>query len=155
MERSCPTGLLLRRVAAYDERLFKGNLWELVAPVAQVPGKENTPFPVLLRTMSAMARPWLARPASLAAIASYVSDVFIDDFSRERSPVYIDNQGLAGFLEGVVECGCSPAAGACDKCDYCGSWAKKTVRLDEGFRDKVLAKAASLDKGLLSGTLWK
>ena len=155
VERSCPTGLLLRRVAAYDARSFNGNLWELVAPVAQVPCKENTPFPVLLRTVSAMARPWLAKPASLAAIASYISDVFIDDFSRERSPVYIDNQGLAGFLEGVVERGCSPAACACDKCDYCGSWAKKTVRLDDGYRDKVLAKAASLDKGLLSGTLWK
>ena len=155
VERSCPTGLLLRRVAAYDARSFNGNLWELVAPIALVPGKKNTPFPVLLRTALAMARPRLVRPARLAAIVSYLSDVFIDDFSRERSPVYIDNHGLSGFLNEIVERGCSPAAGACDKCDYCSTWANKTVRINDCYREKILAKAAALDNGFLSGTHWK
>jgi collagenase-like PrtC family protease len=153
VERSCPTDLLVRRVEAYNSRSFTGNLWELVGPVAQTPDKKSTPLSVRLRTWLTMARPWIANTKSLLAIASYAADTLVQDSPGAGSPVCIDNKNLDGFLEGLMQRGCSPAS--CNRCDYCGSWAKKTVNLDAHHRKKMLDKAAILDEGLLNGEHWK
>jgi collagenase-like PrtC family protease len=153
VERSCPTGLLIKRVEAYHNRSFTGNLWELVGPVAHTPDKKSTPLAVRLRTWRAMARPWIANPKSLFAVASYAADTLVHDAPGAGSPVYIDNKRLDGFLEGLLQHGCSPAS--CDRCDYCGRWAKKSVSLDARYREDTLAKAAILDNGLLNGAHWK
>ncbi|MBN1129495.1 MAG: U32 family peptidase [Chitinispirillaceae bacterium] len=153
VERSCPADLLLRRVAAYAGRSFDGNLWELVGPVAFTPDKRATPLRVKLRTLFAMARPWVARPQSLAAVAAYAGAVTSIDYSRETAPVYIDNKKLDGFLEGIRGRGCSPAS--CVDCDYCGEWRERSVTLDEPWRQGLLAEAAELDTGLLDGGHWK
>jgi collagenase-like PrtC family protease len=153
VERSCPTDLLLRRVAAYDRRSFDGNLWELIAPVAFTPDKKETPLGVKLRTLVSMARPWVARPKSLAAVAAYAAGVTGTDYSRERATVYIDNKKLDGFLEGLKNRGCSPAT--CANCDYCGEWRERCVALNEPLRQEILAAARELDNGLLDGGHWK
>lgn len=153
VERSCPSELLIKRVEAYHHRSFTGNLWELVGPVAQTPDKKSTPLAVKLRTWRAMARPWNANPKSLFAVAAYAADTLVHDAQGGGSPVDIDNKSLGGFLEGLMQRGCSPAT--CDRCDYCGDWAKKTVILDARRREETLDKAAILDEGLLNGAHWK
>jgi collagenase-like PrtC family protease len=152
VERSCPSDLLLRRVAAYHNRSFDGNLWELVGPVAFTPDKAAAPLAVKLRTLLAMARPWIARPQSLAAVARYAAAVTSTDFSRERCPVYIDNKKLDGFLDGIRKRGCTP--GTCGTCDWCRQWRERCVAMNEPSQREILARADELDAGLLEGAHW-
>jgi collagenase-like PrtC family protease len=152
VERSCPTDLLLRRVAAYHNRSFDGNLWELVGPVAFTPDKSATPLAIRMRTLFAMAKPWVARIKSLADVASYAALVTTTDFSRERAPVFIDNKKLDGFLAGIKARGCSP--GTCGACGYCAQWRERSVAVNEAFQKEILGRADALDKGLLEGSHW-
>ncbi|MBN2036781.1 MAG: U32 family peptidase [Chitinispirillaceae bacterium] len=148
VERSCPTDLLLRRVEAYSSRSFDGNLWELVAPVAFTPDKRSTPLPIKIRTLCAMAKPWLASIRSMAAYSDYARMALQQDFSRDRSPVYIDNRQLDGFLEGIMEKGCTPSR--CERCGYCGKWAERSVSVNPEYREQLLRRASSIDRELLS-----
>ena len=96
----------------------------LCRPSAQVPGKKNTPLPVLLRTVSAMFRPQLV-PMKSSWRSLPTLRTFFPAISRATSfSVYIDNKSLTGFLEEIVTRGCSPAS--CDgKCGHCRAWAEK------------------------------
>ena len=138
---------------AYDRGSFDGNLWELVAPVAFTPDNRSTPLAVKLRTWTSMARPWIARPGSLQAVAGYAAAALKNDYSRERALVYIDNKRLDGFLQGVASRGCSPAT--CANCDYCREWRERCVTVSESSRREILAAAGKLDTGLLDGSHWK
>lgn len=152
VERSCPGDLLIRRVAAYSTRSFDGNLWELVAPVAQIKKAQHVSWYQRFRMLSTMAKPWLIKMAPLLQMQRFAESVVPHDFGRDTAPVYIDNKSLEGFLDGLRTRPCN--RGECDACGYCRRWAEKTVSIDAAHRQNSLDLASRLDSGLVSGSHW-
>jgi hypothetical protein len=152
VERSCPGDLLMRRVEAYANRTFDGNLYELVAPVAHIKRQQRLTVAQRLRMVATMARPWHIKMRSLLLIKKYGELVVPHEFGRAAAPVYIDTKALDGFLDGLASRQC--AASDCAACGYCRAWADTAVRVDPAYREKVLALASRLDEGLLNGSLW-
>ena len=152
VERGCPGDLLVRRVRAYAERSFDGNLYELVAPVAQIKRGLGASRMQRLRMAAIMARPWKVKLSALSLMKRYAELALVDSFEKDVAPVYIDNQALDGFLDGVQSRGC--ASLRCDACGHCRTAAKRAVVIDPLYREKTLALAARLDEGLVSGAHW-
>lgn len=152
VERSSPTDLLVKRIDAYTKRRFDGNLLEIAGPVAYIKRDQQLPWYRRMRIIRFMLRPDKVPLSSLLRIKEYAEDIIIHEYDRDRAPIYIDNKGLEGFLDGIRKRDC--ASLNCRTCGYCDSWAQKTVTFNETYRKEVLRKARSLDTQLLDGSLW-
>lgn len=152
VERSCPGNLLIRRVEAYVKRSFDGNLFELVAPVAQIKSGLGASWKQRLRMILTLAKPWWVNIRALLLLKQYAETTMVDNFAKDFTPIYIDNRALDGFLDGLTNQKCSLQS--CDECGYCSAIAKKAVRIDTDYREKTLGLASRLDEGLISGEHW-
>ena len=152
VERSCPGDLLIGRVRAYSQRSFDGNLYELIAPVAQIKRGFGASRMQQIRMAMIMARPWLVKLGPLLLMKRYIESALVDDFTKEGTPVYIDNRALDGFLDGIRSRDCDSLR--CDACGYCRATAGRAVTVEPRYREKTLALAAQLDEGLVSGKHW-
>jgi collagenase-like PrtC family protease len=154
VERSCPGDLLVKRVKAYADRSFDGNLLELVGQVAQIKKEQGAGKIARLRMMLPFLKPHFARVSSLLKLKRYGEKIILHDYSREKAPVYIDNKSLNGFLDGMKNRACGATAD-CKACGYCSAWAEKVVTIDERYRDETLALGKELEQGLYSGEVWE
>lgn len=152
LERSCPGELLLKRVHAYATRNFAGNLYELIAPVAQLSKKNKASLSQRLRMIYIMFRPLKVKISSLLKMKKYAETVMDHDFSAQDSPVYIDNQELEGFIKGIMKRQCRILD--CEKCGYCQDWAVRTVTINETYRTQILKLAHELDEASVASTHW-
>jgi collagenase-like PrtC family protease len=152
VERGCPGDLLIRRVQAYSRRGFDGNLYELIAPVAQVKRGLGASRLQRLRMAAIMARPWTVKIRALLLMKRYAELALVDSFAKDGAPVYIDNRALDGFLDGMLSRDCG--ALSCDACGHCREAAARAVILEPRYRKNALDLAAQLDEGLASGGHW-
>jgi len=63
--------------------------------------------------------------------------------------IYIDNQGLEGFLDFFEEGNCK---GDCTICTYCQEWAEKAVRFDRELAGKYMESAKRLLRHMTTGS---
>jgi len=152
VERSCPTDLLVKRVEAYVRRSFKGNLLEIAGPVAQISQQQGASLRQRLATLRDVFQPTKVNLRSLQAVRDYAEQILLSTYEQERAPVFIDNEGLDGFLEGMRKRDCSHAD--CSRCGYCRKWADTHVHVDPDYRQKMLHMAHELDEGALAGSHW-
>lgn len=152
LERSCPSALLRKRVEAYVKRSFDGNLWELVAPVAQIKKQQHTPLRQRLRMIAIMFHPHRVKVKSLLAMKQYAETVIPHAFDKNSAPVYIDNKMLDGFVEGLSKRNCSVMD--CTECRYCQKWIEKSLTINEEYRCDVLHKTERLDQGFTTASHW-
>ncbi len=148
LERGIPSAELLRRVKAYSERQFEGNLAELLLsygfkePVRKEPRwklrhfwKPGQVSPLRLKPLTDLARlqGWLS-PLAKSPIqidASRIPDTFLDGF-RARDCASLD----------------------CRACGYCEGIAAQAVSISSGYRDEVLKKYEEMDEAMATGGLW-
>jgi collagenase-like PrtC family protease len=152
VERSCPTDLLMKRVAAYTSQSFDGNLLEIAGPVAQVGREQGATAGQRIRMGMLMFRPFKIKISSLLKTKRYAQTILFSDFRKGHAPVYIENRALDGFLTGFMDHSCSNLS--CSDCGYCAAWAGKAITMDETYRTGALSLADELDRGLLSGDHW-
>ena len=152
VERSCPTDLLMKRVAAYTSQSFDGNLLEIAGPVAQVGREQGATAGQRIRMGMLMFRPFKIKISSLLKTKRYAQTILFSDFRKGHAPVYIENRALDGFLAGLMDRSCSNLS--CNECGYCAAWAGKAITMDETYRTGALKLADELDRGLLSGDHW-
>lgn len=152
VERSCPGDLLVRRVEAYVNRSFTGNLLELTAPVAQIKKEQHASLRQRFRMLATLLRPGLVKLKALLAMKRYAEQVIIHDFSRERSPVYIENKSLDGFIDEITKRNCS--ASDCGRCGFCEEVAQQHVWIEPGYRQEILGMAGRLTAGLEDSSHW-
>ena len=152
VERSCPTGLLMKRVAAYIAQSFDGNLLEIAGPVAQIGKEQGATAGQRFRMGMLMFRPSKIKISSLLKTKRYAQTILFSDFRKGHAPVYIENRALDGFLTGLMDRSCSNLT--CSECGYCAAWAGRAITFDETYRSGALALADELDRGLLSGDHW-
>ena len=152
VERSCPGDLLLKRVKAYAQRSFDGNLLQLVAPVAQIRKSQGAPRELRWRMLRTMVRPDKIKIKALRQIQEYIKLILIEDFSS-TAPIYIDNKALNGFLDIIKNSRCSSDM-ACSECTCCPKVASEVVQINQDYRKRVLSLAKELQHGLDTSTHW-
>jgi collagenase-like PrtC family protease len=147
LERGAPTSLMAKRVKAYSEGSFDGNLLELIQPYGY---KENTGGGIR-NFIRYLARPLSANPAGLMRLRRLAKKRGMLA-SLDGEPVYIDNAALDGFIEGFKDRSCRGAD--CDVCGYCSSFADRAVRVDEAYREDMLRLYDEAFEDMHTGGLW-
>jgi len=153
-ERGAPTEVMLRRVRAYSERRYEGNLLDLV----QGWGFRSGPEPSrrvrggLFWSLRTFLRPWVANPLKLRTIRRLAELQGMLTPLRREPPVVVDNRALDGFLDffRTVDC----PGRDCDACRYCHRAAARAVRIDPEFRQAVLPLYDEVLEALRSGAMW-
>ncbi len=152
VERSCPGELLIKRVAAYAGRSFSGNLLEIAGPVAQIKREQGALLSQRLRMLVTMLRPWRVKIATLRDMKRYAETAILHEYEKGRTPVYVDNAALTGFVGEMRQRKCSGQD--CTGCGLCQSRAQDAVIIDEEYRTKTLELAEKLDRGLVTSSHW-
>jgi hypothetical protein len=67
-------------------------------------------------------------------------------------PVYIDNNELCGFIPGFRDRDCR--SNDCAACDWCASYSRKAVRVDEVYRTEILKLYEEVFADMYSGEMW-
>jgi len=148
LERGIPSSELLRRVKAYSERQFAGNLAELFLSYGfnkAVP-KES------LWALRHFFKPRQMNPLRLKPLL---------DLARMQGmlsplpecPVRIDSEQIPeDFLDGFHGRDC--ASMDCKSCGYCERIAAVAVSISPEYRSSVLDKYAEMNDAIIAGGLW-
>ena len=148
LERGIPSEALLRRVKAYSDRSFTGNLAELFLSY----GFKQTIRKESFWSLRHFWKPRQVNPLrlklllDLANLQGMLSPVL-------ECPVRLDAQRIPrDFLDGFRVRNC--ATQDCRTCGYCEQIAEQAVSISPEYRNDVLNKYTELDDALLSGRLW-
>lgn len=154
--RNVATAVIVKRVRAYHERRYEGNLLDLVQDFGQ-PG-ENPVRPGPFRMFRNLAR-WILW-SSPGRAASWRK---MWDLARHRGffaapakgiPVSVNNRALDGFLEPIIRMG-SCRDRVCEECRYCHRAAERAVSLNEPVRDLILRDQEPLLREIETGSYWR
>ena len=148
LERGIPSAELLRRVKAYAERRFTGNLADLLLSY----GFKD---PIRKESLWALRHFWKPRQASPRRLKPLLDLARLQGMLAPlpESPIRVDAQRIPGdFLDGFRDRDC--AALDCRTCGYCERIAAQAVSILPGYRDEVLQKYAEMDRALVGGGLW-
>ena len=124
-ERGFPTEILLKRLKAYYNESYDGNLLDLVQGHGyQFDGTKNKK---------------IIKKDNFDSIDDIINEIYrIRGFGCEReypSHIYIDNKKLDGFLDYFVSGMCHKN---CANCKYCENWAKNAITDDESVKDYLI-----------------
>jgi len=153
LERGAPTSVMAKRVRAYSEGCFDGNLLELIQPYGYkgksgvgTGGSGN-----LWTFLKYFFRPWSVKTSGLLKLKKLAEKRGLLS-AMEWDPVYIDNKELDGFLAGMKDICCRTTD--CTVCGYCAAWTQKAVKIDKGFQSEMLELYSEAFESLYSGELW-
>jgi collagenase-like PrtC family protease len=148
LERGIPSSELLRRLKAYSERRFDGNLADILLSY-------GFREPVKKQSFWAMRHFWKPRqvnPAKLKRLFDLAQKQGML-FTKTDGPIRIDSRKIpADFLGGFAARDCSSLA--CAECGYCDSIAEKAVSVRSSFRDEILKLYSGVDNAMATGELW-
>jgi collagenase-like PrtC family protease len=148
LERGIPSAELLRRVKAYSEQRFDGNLAELLLSYgfSQPVRKESLWAP------RHFWKPWQANPLRLKPLLDLAHMQGMLSPLPE-CPIRVDARQIPrDFLDGFRERDC--ASVDCQACGYCERIAAQAVSIAPDYRTAVLEKYAQVDGAMASGGLW-
>ena len=148
LERGIPSAELLRRVKAYSERRFTGNLADLLLSYGfKDPIRKESLWALRHFWKPRQAKPRRLKPLlDLARLQGMLSPL-------PESPIRVDAQRIpANFLDGFRDRDC--ASLDCRTCGYCERIAAQAVSISPGYRDEVLQKYAEIDGAVVGGGLW-
>ncbi len=153
-ERNAPTEVMVRRVKAYSEGRYDGNLLDLVQGWGFRSGSEPSGYfrRGMFWSLRTFLRPWTVNPLRLLKIRRLAEVQGMLNPLRRDPPVVIDNRALDGFLEFFFTGDCHEWD--CEECRYCHRVAERAVRIDPEFRREVLRRYDEVLEDLRSGAMW-
>jgi collagenase-like PrtC family protease len=148
LERGIPSAEILKRVKAYSEKRFEGNLAELIFYYGFKEPLKKSKFWVLRNFF---------RPFDFdLRYAKKFFDLIKGQgmaFPLKGNPYYIDSRNIPdNFLEGFKNRDCTMSN--CDKCGYCEKIAKQSVRVDDKFQREFLNRYSEIETAMAKGGLW-
>ena len=154
-ERDIPTEMMMKRVKAYSERRYDGNLLDLIQAYGFKGIKQDHAYykrglPWLLRFI---IRPGLANPFRMLPMKRLAELRGMTQPIEGRAPVYIDNRALDGFMERFRTKSCMGVD--CEECRWCHEFAAKAVTIDETNRAEALKAYEELFDSLHGGSMWR
>jgi collagenase-like PrtC family protease len=151
LERGAPTPVLAKRVKAYSEGQYEGNLLDLIQPFGYKEKTDASLFTGLFNQWRYLFRPRLARLSKLMKLKD-LADKRGMLAPLKGEPIHIDNSKLSGFIPGFRDKDCRSTD--CGACGWCASYAKKAVRMDEAYRTELLRLYEDAFDGIYSGEMW-
>jgi collagenase-like PrtC family protease len=151
LERGAPTPVLTRRVKAYSEGRYDGNLLDLIQPFGYKEKSDASLSRGLFSTWKYLLRPRTVRLSKLLKLKDLASRRGMLA-PLEGEPVHIDNSKLTGFIPGFRDKDCRLTD--CRVCGWCASYAGKAVRIDEAYRSKLLKLYEEAFGDMYSGRMW-
>ncbi len=121
VDRSLNARGLLKRVKAYSERKYEGNLADIICLHTRrtehrfVPGTKSM---------------GLTAPENLRQMGDAI-------FAAEK--IFIDNQKLEGFFSGLKKIDCRYVS--CEKCGYCEKFAQKAITISASDRAEAIRRS--------------
>ena len=147
-ERGIPSEELLKRVRAYSERNFEGNLAELLLPYGfKKPIKKPRLWFLKHFFRPGAVWPWKLKP--LLDLARQQGMMFPAD---ERPVVIYSDRIPEDFLEQVTKRDCTSVL--CEECGYCHRVAERAVEIDPDFRSESRERFREVESRLKEGELW-
>jgi len=149
-ERSIPTSEMVRRVRAYHERRYDGNLLDLIQGFGF---REAAPSGGgFFRKTGLFFRPDKVNVFKLSPIRKLCRIRGMLSPLKNGNPVMIDNQKLDGFIDRFLKTGCRNVC--CEDCRYCHRFAEKAVTVDPDFRKECLSLHEKIDEQILDGSMF-
>jgi len=148
MERGMPSEELLKRVRAYSQRRFEGNLAEILLPYAfKTPANKGRFW-----TLRHFVKPWQMNPLRGLKMLRLIKEQGML-FPKADQPIRIDSSAIpANFLQGFGRGDCSQTD--CRECGYCDRIADKAVHIEPAFREQQLARHRQVEEAMATGSLW-
>lgn len=154
VERNAPTDVLVRRVKAYAERSYEGNLLDLIQGYAYPSnGKGGADKRSLAWRASYILRPLTINLARLLPLKRLIEKRSMVTPQSGPPPVFIDNKLLDGFMERFLAEGCRDVD--CESCRYCHRVAAEVVEMEPVYRRECLTLHREVHKKLVSGEAWR
>ncbi len=148
LERNIPSGELLKRVKAYSERSFQGNLAEIILPY----GFKETPRRGVAWAAKHFLRPLQVNPFKVKELHRLARSQGML-FPLGESPIRIDSARIpADFIEGFRRRDCATLE--CSRCRYCEEIAERAVAVDEDFRRGAMEQFDRIEGSMRDGSLW-
>lgn len=151
LERGAPTPVLTRRVKAYTEGRYDGNLLDLIQPFGYKEKSEASLTNGLFNKWKYLFRPRMVRLPALMKLKKLAGRRGMLE-PLKGDPVYIDNAQLTGFIPGFRDRDCRRTD--CGACSWCASYAEKAVRIDETYRSDLLNLYEEAFGDMYSGKMW-
>ncbi len=148
LERGVPSAELLRRVKAYSEREFSGNLAELLLSYGF---KE----PIRKESFWTLRHFWKPRQANPRRLKAFLDLARLQGMLSPlpECPIRVDSRQIPdNFLEGFRDRDC--ALMDCQACGYCERIAEQAVSISPEYRTEVLRKYSEMDDIMVTGGLW-
>jgi collagenase-like PrtC family protease len=156
VERNTPTPILLKRIKAYSERKYDGNLLDLVQNYAYSEesfGDKAADAYSYRRLVRYFAKPRSINLLKFPKIMKFGRRSSMLYPLKGANPVQIDNRALDGFMERFKTKGCQDVD--CDTCLYCHRWADKSVKVDTSFKEDMSEIYEDLLEEVDSGAMWE
>jgi collagenase-like PrtC family protease len=155
IERNCPTDVLAKRVKAYAERRYDGNLLDLIQAFGHAETPENKNFygSEVKRLLKFFFRPRQANPVRLAKVRRLTKMQGMLSLLRKDPPVYIDNRKLDGFINHFRNGGCKTKD--CRECGYCHRVAEEVITVDPEHRRVCLELYDEIFDEMETGKFWR
>ncbi len=151
LERGAPTPVLTRRVKAYSEGRYDGNLLDLIQPFGYKEKSDASLSEGLFNKWKYLFRPRMVRLSKFMKLKKLATRRGMLA-PLEGEPVYIDNSKLTGFIPGFKDRDCRSTD--CGTCGWCASYAKKAVKIDEGYRAELIKLYEDAFGDMYSGEMW-
>jgi collagenase-like PrtC family protease len=152
LERGAPTPVLAKRVKAYSDGRYEGNLLDLIQPFGYKGKREVSHLRDFAGKLKYFFRPGTVRLSKLMKLKEVAARRGMLE-PLEGEPVTIDNGALDGFIQGFQGRDCRSAD--CSTCGWCGSYARKAVRVDEAYRAELLKLYEEVFADMDSGEMWE
>ena len=151
LERGAPTPVMSRRVRAYSEGHYDGNLLDLIQPFGYKEKSKASLSAGLFNTWRYLFRPGTVRLSKLMKLKDLAGRRgMLEPLAGE--PVYIENRELTGFIAGFRERDCRRTD--CKSCGWCAAYTRKAVRVDASYRSELLNLYEEAFDDMYSGELW-
>ena len=156
VERNTPTPELLRRVHAYANRRYDGNLLDLVLPFAypeeayqDAAAREAYS---LRRAVRYFFKPGQINVTRIPLLVELGKRLGLMYPRRGAPKMVLDNRKMDGFIDRFLKTSCIDQD--CEECRYCHGFAERALSIDPAWREKTLESARRLFDDMQGGRFW-
>jgi collagenase-like PrtC family protease len=157
VERNSPTPELLRRVKAYSERRYDGNLLDLVLPFAypeeSYQSAESKAVFSLKRGIRHFVKPSQMNITRYPLLVKLGLRMGLMYPRKGPSALVLDNRKMDGFMDRFIEQGCIDVD--CETCRYCHAFAEKAFTADPEYVTDVQGMFGELFDDMHAGGFWQ
>ena len=151
VERNILTEEMVKRVKAYSEQSYDGNLLDLIQGFGFKKSQKisaNSKF----KKLAFFFQPLKINLMKFNKIKQLCEKKGML-LPLETTPVYIDNKLLDGFIKPFLARSCDDLQCGIN-CKHCEYFAQKAITIDENFQQECLSLHKDIDDDIYTGKLW-